>query len=244
MAARRGNGGVGKGIGYVRASTGDQKHTLSGQADRMRKRCQEEGIHLLSVGDNHEIEDMENIVDVVIEVESSTKEREKLLHVQERLERDEARCLVCAKIDRVGRSQFHLASIVHWAETSKIDIFSADEGWQVKDGRIVDPMLPFRIAMAQVELTNIRERTRQGLAAAKAKGVRLGHATENVELSKRCYEMRSAGLSWGQLVRQLEDDGVVTKQGCKVRDGQAYNMARRWAREHGLSFGENAVSVV
>ena len=223
--AKKSTTGIGKAIGYIRVSTKNQEengHSIAGQIQRVKDRCHEQGL---------------NLIDVITEVECSTKERERFNDVQRRLDEDEAQVLVCAKFDRVGRSQIHLASIVEWAVKNKIDILSADEGWQIRAGKKVNKMLPFIIAFAEVELERIRERTCEGLAAAKAKGVRLGHATENVELSKRCYEMRSAGLTWGQLVRQLEDDGVVTKQGCKVREGQAYNMAKRWAREHDLEFG-------
>jgi len=184
MATRDGRG---KAIGYVRVSTdaqGSTGHSTHGQAQRMREMCHEVGLRL---------------IEIVTEVESSTKERELFNQVQERLENDEARCLVCAKIDRMGRNQFHLASIVRWAEEQRTDIISVDEGWMVKDGQMVDKMLPFRIAMAQVELTTIRERTKQGLAAARAKGVRLGHPVENDDLSRRIYEMRQAGMTLEQV---------------------------------------------
>jgi predicted site-specific integrase-resolvase len=114
-------------IGYVRGSTVQQEITLEAQQARMRQYCRLNNLVL---------------VDLVTEVACSTSEREKLADVQRRLEAGEAEGLLCAKIDRVGRSQIHLSKIVEWAVTKRIDILSTDEGWQIKDGKKVNKMLP------------------------------------------------------------------------------------------------------
>ena len=230
MASKRSvQQGIGKAIGYIRVSTKSQSengHSIDGQKARLIERCKTEGLEL---------------IDLIVEVECSTKERELLNTVQRRLTDGEAQVLVCAKFDRIGRSQIHLARIVEWAVENNIDILSADEGWQVKAGKKVNKMLPFIIAFAEVELERIRDRTREGLEAAKAKGKKLGHAPVNVELSKRIYEMRVGGMGWRQIVKQLEDEDVRTAQGCKVALGNAYNMAGRWARENGLEMPSGRV---
>jgi len=223
--ARRKASSENKAIGYVRVSTtqqGENGHSIDGQIERMKRRCAEEGLKL---------------VDIVVEVASSTAERELFEAVQERISNDEARCLVGCKIDRIGRSLIHLASICNWAEREKASIFSVDEGWQIRDGKIVDNMLPFRIAMAQVELTNIRERTRQGLAAAKAKGVKLGRKPQNPELAERCYQLRfGQRLKWQEIVDLLNKEGVVTKGGRAVNLGTLYGMVSWYARDRKLPF--------
>lgn len=208
-------------IGYVRASTDLQKYTLESQEKRIRQDCNDEGFQLLSsVGDNG----------VVVEVECSTKERELLNDVQARCERGEAKGIICTNIDRVGRSQFHLASIIKWAEECKIDLYSTEAGWHIKDGEMVDTMLPFRVAMAQVELGNIRARTKRGLEVAKAKGVVLGAKVENEDLSKRIWEMREAGMPWRDIVNVLDAEGVRTAKGCKVLTASAFHMHERYGR--------------
>ena len=218
--ARKTNTGIGKAIGYIRVSTKSQEengHSIDGQKQRVKDQCKHNGLEL---------------VDLIVEVESSTKQRDLLTEVQQRLENDEAQTLVCAKFDRVGRSMIHLASIVEWAVKNKIDVLSADEGWQIRNGQKVNSMLPFIIAFAEVELERIRTRTREGLAAAKAKGVQLGRGVENHELAKRCYDMRQSGMTWGRIVRQLEDEDVVTARGVRVSEGAAYKMAWRWERDN------------
>ena len=223
--ARRKTSSLNKAIGYVRVSTvmqGEQGHSIYGQIARMRKKCEEEGLQL---------------VEVVEEVASSTAERDKFEAVQQRISDDEARVLVGAKIDRLGRSMIHLAHICEWAEREKVSILSVDEGWQIRDGKITDPMLPFRIASAHVDLYNIRERTRHGLAAARAKGVKLGRKPLNPELAARCYELRFGQLlKWQSIVDLLDREGVVTASGRKVNLGTLHGMVSWYARENRLPF--------
>ena len=92
------------------------------------------------------------LVDVVAEVESGAKERDGLADVQARVLAGEAQGIIFPKVDRLGRSMVHLLKVVDWAAKNRIDLLSADEGWQVRDGAKVDKMLPFRLAMAEVEL--------------------------------------------------------------------------------------------
>ena len=194
--------GKGRLIGYVRVSTEQQGlrgHSLDGQRTRLQETAAREGFEL---------------VDVVAEVESGAKERDGLKDVQARVMAGEAQGIICPKIDRLGRSMVHLLKIVEWAVQNHVDLLSADEGWQVRDGVKVDKMLPFRLAMAEVELERIRERTRDGLKAARDKGVVLGRPAENVgDLAKRATELRKQGLTWQQIADTFNAEGLRTARG-------------------------------
>ncbi|MBU0611784.1 MAG: recombinase family protein [Armatimonadetes bacterium] len=198
--------GAGKLIGYIRVSTtqqGTNGHSLDGQRTRLQEAAVREGFVL---------------VDVVAEVESGAKERDGLAEVQARVLAGEAQGVIFPKVDRLGRSMVHLLKVVDWAVKNRIDLLSADEGWQVRDGKKIDKMLPFRLAMAEVELERIRERTRDGLKAAKQKGVRLGRPAENVgDLAKRATKLRKQGKTWQEIADLFNAEGLRTARGAEFR---------------------------
>lgn len=207
--------GAGKLIGYIRVSTISQArtgHSLAGQEARIRALAAAEGFELL---------------DIVQDVESGAKERDGLAQVQERIMAGEAQGIIFPKVDRLGRSMIHLLKIVEWATQNGVDLLSTDEGWQVKDGKKVDKMLPFRLAMAEVELERIRERTREGLAAARARGVKLGRPAENTELQERAVQLRRQGMTLQAIADQFNREGHRTARGALYKPTTVYYMIDR-----------------
>lgn len=204
--------GAGKVIGYIRVSTreqGEKGHSLDGQRTRLQEAADREGLQL---------------VDVVQDVESGAKPRDGLDDVQARILAGEAQGILFPKVDRLGRSQFHLLQVVRWAIGRRVDLLSADEGWQVRDGEKVDKMLPFRLAMAEVELDRIRERTRDGLKAAKAKGVKLGAPRRNTELQDRATELRRRGLTLQDIADAFNAEGHRTPSGAMYAPTTVFRM--------------------
>lgn len=119
-------------IGYIRVSAAEQGangHTLYGQRTRLEEAAQRHGYELL---------------EVVEEVESGAKERDGLREAQQRVEAGEAEGLLFPKLDRLGRSQIHLAQLVQWACEGGVTLLSADEGMKVERGEHCDEALPFR----------------------------------------------------------------------------------------------------
>jgi site-specific DNA recombinase len=212
--------GNGKALGYVRVSTEQQAeggHSLDGQKDRLRVAADREGLELL---------------DIIVEVESSMKKRPGLEALQERIRAGEAGCIVYPKLDRLGRSLIDTAKLVEWACTECVDLLSTDEGWQVRDGVKVDKMLPFRLAMAEVELQRIRERTREGLAAAKSKGVQLGTGKRTKAedpAAVRAIALLRKGLTYAAIAAALNAEGFTTARGCAWAMGNTHAMLRRIA---------------
>ena len=211
--------GAGKFIGYIRVSTqaqGENGHSLAGQATRLQEVAAREGLEL---------------VDIVTEVESGAKERDGLADVQARILAGEAQGILFPKVDRLGRNQIHLLKVVAWAVDEGVDLLAADEGWQVRTGQKVDKMLPFRLAMAEVELERIKERTRDGLAAAKAKGVKLGRPALNVALEADAAELRRKGLTLQDIADMFNAQGLRTTKGTEYRPTTIYRMIERFDPE-------------
>lgn len=207
--------GAGRFIGYIRVSTVAQEengHSLSGQVTRLQEAAQREGLEL---------------VDIVQDVKSGAKQRDGLDAVWGRVLAGEAEGIITPKIDRLGRSQLHLASLVEQAEAQGISILTSDEGWQVRRGELCNEALPFLIALAQVERKRISRRTKEGLAAAKAKGVQLGRAAENVALADRAVTLRRQGLTFQAIADTFNAEGHRTARGAFYATATIYGMIQR-----------------
>lgn len=212
--------GKGKLIGYIRVSTveqGTRGHSLDGQRKRIADTAEREGYELL---------------DVICEVESGAKERDGLQDAQDRIEAGEAEGLIFPKLDRVGRSQLHLARLIEWARKRGVTMISTDEGLQVYQGELKNEALPFLIALAQVERERISRRTKEGLAAAKSKGVRLGRPAENSgELEQRAANLRKQGQTLQAIADTLNREGHRTARGDEFKPTTIYRMVNRVAPE-------------
>lgn len=69
--------------------------------------------------------------------------------------------------------------------------------------------------MSQLERDQISERTKQGLAAAKAKGVRLGAPVSAASWAAgaRVLALRQEGVTWRAIGPRLEEEGYRTARG-------------------------------
>ena len=77
--------------------------------------------------------------------------------------------VVVWKLDRMGRSLFHLVELLNFFLSNNIEFISVTEGIKISTsiGRFAYTMLS---AAAELERENIIERTRAGLAVARANG--------------------------------------------------------------------------
>ncbi|WP_316391024.1 recombinase family protein [Citrobacter farmeri] len=77
--------------------------------------------------------------------------------------------VVVWKLDRLGRSLIHLVDLLRYFRENNIEFISVTEGIRISTsiGRFAYTMLS---AAAEMERENITERTRAGLAVARAKG--------------------------------------------------------------------------
>lgn len=207
--------GAGKMIGYIRVSTAGQEqtgHSLQGQVTRLQEAADREGFDLL---------------EVVQDVESGAKQRDGLDDVWARVRAGEAEGIMFPKLDRLGRSQLHLASLVEQARDQGITLYSSDEGLQVYRGELRNEALPFLIALAQVERERISRRTKEGLAAARAKGVRLGRAPVNVDLQDRAAKLRREGMGLQAIADLFNGEGHTTAAGAQFKPTTVFRMVNR-----------------
>lgn len=214
--AMRIRNGAGKAIGYARVSTvaqGENGHSLDGQQTRLREAADREGLQL---------------VDIVVEVASGRKERDGLNEALARITAGEAGTLIVPKIDRLGRSNIGILKTVKQAEDEGVNILSVAEGWTVKDGKRVDEVLEIRAWVAEQEAKKISERTREGLAAAKAKGVKLGAPVRTpAEVADRAVALRREGRTIAQIADLFNAEGLLTARGCKWSTSAVYYLINR-----------------
>lgn len=123
----------------------------------------------------------------------------------DRLMRDAKRrrfdCVLCWKLDRIGRSLKHLVNLLAELEAVGVALVSFSDNLDLStpQGRLMFQIIG---AMAEFERSLIRERVKSGLANAKRKGTKLGRPqTVRIE-ALRVRQMRAAGKSFAEICRE------------------------------------------
>lgn len=148
---------MGKTIGYLRVST-DQQDLEKNKTD------------ILTLANSKRL----GTVDWVEEKVSGTKDwrKRKLGQVFTTLQAGDS--LVVSELSRLGRSTLQILEIMKKARERDISVHAVKGGWTLNgtmESKIVLTMLAM---MAEIERDLISERTKEGLRAARTKGVRLG----------------------------------------------------------------------
>src|ERR1700738_217634 len=169
-------------IEYVRVSTQEQGRSglgLEAQREAIRRFCEAERV---------------NVVASFVEIESAKgdtlERRPKLkaaLKAAKRIKDDDYRVapIVVAKLDRLSRDVHFVSGLM----AERVPFICADLG------RDADPfLLHIYAAFAEKERRMISIRTKEGLARAKARGVKLGGENEQSHLNKAEAETRAQAL--------------------------------------------------
>ena len=208
--------GAGRMIGYVRVSTTGQQengHSLDGQVARLKDAAAREGFEL---------------VGILQDVESGAKQRDGLDAAWERVKIGQAEGIAFLRLDRLGRSLASLASLVAEARELGASLYAVEGGWQVQGGADVNAALPVLMGVAEMERALISRRTKEGLAAARAKGVRLGRPVENAgEAADLAVTWRKAGATIAGIADRLNSEGHRTARGKAFGTCTVYGMVRR-----------------
>jgi DNA invertase Pin-like site-specific DNA recombinase len=210
-------------VAYMRVSTADQAsdgYGLDAQRATIERAAAQRGWKIVEFisdaasGKNTRREGLERALELLRPVTAQDRRRGRTM--------TGADGLVVAKLDRLSRSVLDFAELVARADK---------EGWGLVT---LDPELdlstPFGRAMAnvvatfaQLEREMIGQRTREGLAAAKAKGVRLGNAPGTpgqskvpADVEQRIAAEHAAGMSLNAIARGLNADGVPTALGGRA----------------------------
>jgi DNA invertase Pin-like site-specific DNA recombinase len=191
-----------KAIGYIRVSTQEQAQSglgLEAQAVAIRAEATRRGW------------DLEIIAD---EGESGSKvDRPGLLIAKDKLARGEVQALIVAKQDRLMRSSLGWAQIVSQSKDQKWSLICLDINLDTASpmGECMGSILA---AIAQLELENIRKRTKDALAVKKSQGYRLGRpATMPDETRARINALRNNGVTLQGVADTLNTEGIPTARG-------------------------------
>lgn len=186
-------------VAYIRVSTEGQAdgHGLDAQRSQIEAYCAHRGW---------------TIAEVFVEVQSSTKNLPERARAIAMCESDAADGLVVTKLDRLSRGVVEFGELLGRANKKRWSLAILDLG--------VDTSTPMGEAMAhmaavfaQLERRRISERTKEGLAAAKAKGVVLGRRHIAEELRDRIRAMRASGMTQWAIADRLNEEGVPTANG-------------------------------
>src|SRR3984893_18191493 len=185
-------------IEYVRVSTKGQGRSglgLEAQREAISRFCAAERF---------------NVIESFVEIESAKGDtlahRPKLkaaLKAARKIKDDDYRCapIVVAKLDRLSRDVHFISCLM----TERVPFICADLG------RDTDPfLLHIYAAFAEKERRMISIRTKEGLARAKARGVKLGGENEQSRLNKAEAETRA------QVLRPILRDIVGHRAGMSA----------------------------
>jgi DNA invertase Pin-like site-specific DNA recombinase len=189
-------------LGYVRVSTEEQGKSgarLAAQQAAIEAEASRRGWE---------------IVDIVEDVAGGRDLKRPGVQVAlERMRHREAAVLVVAKLDRLSRSLLDFAGVVATAERERWSLVALDlrVGTSTASGQLMANVLA---SFAQFERQVIGQRTREGLAAKRAAGVRLGRPLSlDPAVRARIRADREAGSSYAAVARGLNAAGVPTAQG-------------------------------
>lgn len=189
-------------LGYCRVSTGKQGESglgLDSQRSQLLLEAEKRGVE----------------IEILVETGSgsSISGRPVFRDALERLSRGEAAGLMAAKLDRFARSAADYYSLTERSEREgwtlhALDLLPTDSPW----GKALAGMVA---VFAELERAMISERTSAALAAAKARGTRLGgpRTERSQALAERVYGMRQDGLKYREICETLTAEGEPTLRG-------------------------------
>jgi putative DNA-invertase from lambdoid prophage Rac len=127
------------------------------------------------------------------ETESGAKPRPTLDKLCERARRGEYQVVVVWALDRLGRDLWETIARVRGLWAAGVKIASVQDAWiDGADGPVRDLLLMVLSWVAQFERQRLRERTRAGVANARAKGKRLGRPRAKVDAAVKEYRETKA----------------------------------------------------
>jgi len=191
-------------VGYTRVSTDDQANSgagLAAQTQAITSECAGRGWELLEVCEDAGVSG------------KSMKRRPGLLSALSLVETGEAGVLVVAKLDRLSRSLIGFATLMEQSRRQGWALVALDLGVDTSapSGKLVANVMA---SVAEWERDVIGQRTREGLLAKRAQGVRLGRPRQlPEELRNRIRAMRKAGASYPRIANTLNGERVPTAHG-------------------------------
>ncbi|GAA4376882.1 recombinase family protein [Nocardioides caricicola] len=207
-------------IGYLRVSTDEQASSGLGlEAQRAR----------IAAEAAHKGWDVIWLVDEGYSAKSL--DRPAMTEALRLLAAREVGALIVAKLDRLSRSVVDFSNTLALAKKQGWAMVLLDLGVDTStpNGKLVAGLMA---QIAEWERDIIAQRTREALAAAKARGQRLGRprATPD-DVVDRVVDLRATGLSLRAIAQALTDAEIPTTRGA---DGWRASTVRRVLNSHRL----------
>jgi DNA invertase Pin-like site-specific DNA recombinase len=112
--------------------------------------------------------------------------------------------IVIFKLDRLGRSLPHLALILDELQRHGVALIATSQGIDTSNANPVGRLqLNVLMAVAEFEREIIRERVNAGLAAARARGVKLGRRPGHNRTPAEVFALKGRGLGVRAIGREL-----------------------------------------
>ncbi|EAP99442.1 cassette chromosome recombinase B [Janibacter sp. HTCC2649] len=189
-------------IAYVRVSTDEQAGSglgIAAQRAAITDEAERRGWELIWIEDAG--------------VSAGSLDRPGLAHAREMLAAGKADGLVVSKLDRLSRSMLDFATVMDEARKQKWSLITLDLGVDMTtpSGQLLANVFA---AFAAFERELIRQRTRDALQAAKARGQRLGRPRLTPDDVVARVVALSANLSASQVAKALTAEGVPTTRGA------------------------------
>jgi DNA invertase Pin-like site-specific DNA recombinase len=141
-------------------------------------------------------------------------DRAGLSYLIERLATGDASCIVVTGLERLSRSVAELGTIVQWLERNEVRLVAVDLDLDTASagGRTTARALA---SVGDWERERLSERTRKGLAAARAKRrASAGPAAPDWDaIKRRIAAMRADGMTLQAIADVLNKEGVPTQRG-------------------------------
>jgi len=171
---------------YCRVSTLDQEKGLWSQEKTLKEYC-----------DNH---GFSNLVWYKDKITGSTADRPAFNKLRQDIFNGKVDTVICWKLDRLSRSlKDGITILTEWLDKNVRVIATAQQlDFSGAVGQLIASVL---FAIAAMERENLRENTKRGMAAAKAKGVKLGKRPKL--FAKDIVPLLQSGLSIGSVANKL-----------------------------------------
>ncbi len=189
-------------VGYLRISTAGQAengHSIDSQRGAISGEADRRGWEILWVEDAASGKDLE---------------RPGMTYALHLLATGQATGIVASRLDRLSRSVLDFATLLACARAEGWNVVILDLGLDLSTpyGQFGAHVL---MAAAQLERDLISARTKEGLAAAKAKGIVPGPARSRVpdEVIARVRDLSAEGATLAEIANQLTQDRVPLPSG-------------------------------
>jgi putative DNA-invertase from lambdoid prophage Rac len=162
--------------------------------------------------ENQIIQLKKNGVDVIfcdegISGSKLAKERPEFKRMMEYIEKHpEVDTIMVTELSRIGRSMQDVLTNFMELEKRNIHLFSIYEPWTQMSDMNLRPLLVSVISwIAEQDLKILQSRIKAGIERARKEGKQIGNKTKNID-EKFVDKMRSDGLSWAKIARELNID--------------------------------------